>query len=113
MIQTKELGKIVNATFGFGGYQGVEFGLTVELSFGGSLGTTSFRGFWGPEIKCDKRTKWAETDRLAPYAETMKFVADLLQKAKVNNVTQLAGKPVEVISEGMCMQSWRILEEVL
>ena len=37
----------------------------------------------------------------------------LLQDAKVTHVGELVGVPVEVTFDGMTLQSWRVLKEVL
>lgn len=40
-------------------------------------------------------------------------IKQYLEDAKVNKLSQLIGKPVEVIFKGSILHSWRILTEVL
>jgi hypothetical protein len=40
-------------------------------------------------------------------------IKQYLEDAKVNKLSQLIGKPVEVIFKGSCLDSWRILTEVI
>ena len=109
----KCIGKIKSVRFGSGGYQDAMFGLSVDLgSDKESWGVGDFKGMWGPEID-SKGCQWTEADRDAGYAKMVRFVADLMQKAKVSEVHKLAGTPVEVEFDGNCLKSWRVLEEVL
>lgn len=110
----KRIGKIRSAEFGFGGYQECMLGLSVDLeSTKGSWGVGDFKGFWGPQIKVSPGTKWTEETRSQHYAETMRFVGDLLKTAKVESVSDLKGIPVEVTFDRNALKSWRILEEAL
>ena len=106
----KEIGKIENIRFGFGGYQDAMIGLSVTLS-GKAWGVGDFKGFWTTE--CRKGCEWTETDRVLRLGEVVLFIQDLLTKAKKTDVAQLKGVPVEAIFEGNALKSWRILEEVL
>ena len=108
----KKLGKIEWVSFGIGGYQDAMLGLSVTLS-GGSWVVGDFKGFWSQTIKCTTHSKWTEADRSAAYADTARFVDDLLRKAKKTDVAKLVGVPVEVEFDGMSLRSWRVLEEVL
>lgn len=57
--------------------------------------------------------KWTEDDR-DELAQLMRYISKLLSEAKVDDITKLAGKPVEVtIDEFNSLKSWRILTEVL
>ena len=108
-----EIGKITGVRFGSGGYQDCMFGLSVDLgSKKNSWGVGDFKGTWGPEIS-SKDCEWTEKDRSENYASTMRFIADLMQKAKVSEVHDLVGIPVEVVFDGNMLKSWRILEEVI
>lgn len=108
----KEIGKIKSIEFGIGGYQDSMLGLTIGLG-SSSWGVGDFKGFWGPEVKCGSRTQWTEKDRSKGYADSVRFLGDLLVKAKKKSVSDLTGVPVEVEFDGNCLKSWRILEEVL
>lgn len=112
MNETK-LGKITSISFGIGGYQDAMLGLNVSLG-GDGWGVGDNRSFWSAAlVECSEYAKWTEEDRSARYAEIMRYVDDLLHKAKKNNVAELKGVPVEVIFEGNTLKSWRILTEVL
>ena len=51
---------------------------------------------------------------LTQLAELMRYISKLLSEAKVDDITKLAGKPVEItIDEFNSLKSWRILTEVL
>lgn len=111
---TKEIGKITSIAFGDGGYQDAMFGISIGLgSDKNKWGCGDFRGVWGFHIKPDKSSKWTEKDREKQAADTMRFIADLLEKAKVSDIYKLVGIPVEVEFESNTRKSWRILEEVL
>lgn len=108
----KRLGKIESVRFGFGGYQDAMIGLSLEFS-GNSWGCGTFVGTWSSHVKCDSHCKWTEEDRSRINDETVKFIDKTLREAKVDDVHQLKGKPVEVELEGNVLKSWRILTEVL
>lgn len=108
----KEIGKITSATFGIGGYQDAMMGLSIGLGSKG-WGVSDFKGFWGPSIEVTKNSQWKESDRSKYYADTVRFVADVLTKAKKDDVSNLVGTPVEVEFDGNMLKSWRVLEEAL
>lgn len=121
MQMEKKLGKIVSVYFGLGGYQECQFGLSLtfegpELS-GCKWGCGVFIGNWDVNsIKHDEGCKWTERDRVKWHDDMCRKVSDILNKAKVKEVSQLLGKPVEVEFEGCGsapLKNWRILEEVL
>ena len=114
MTQTTEIGKIENIRFGMGGYQDAQLGLTVTLGSKKSCwGVQDFKGFWNYEVTASEHSKWTEVDRDLEWVNLMKFVGELLSKAKKTSVEDLRGVPVEATFEGMTLKSWRILEEVL
>ena len=109
----KRLGKITSVKFGHGGYQDACLGLLVSLG-GDGWGVGDFKGIWDAEmIEVSKYTKWTEADRSKGYDETMRFLSKLLKEAKVDSVDRLKGIPVEVTFDGMLLQEWRILTEVI
>ena len=108
----KTYGKIASVNVGLGGYQHAMMGISFDLSQGGILSVSDFWGAWGLEID-SKGTFWTEVDRDARFAETMRKINQLLIDAKVDNVNQLKGKPIEVTCDSKHMVSWRILTEVL
>ena len=112
-MEEKVLGKITVAKFGLGGYQDAMIGLHVCFEFGGS-GVCDTKSYWDSNvIECSDHCKWTEEDRSAAYADIMRFVSDTLSAAKVSEVSQLVGKPVEVTMKGNTLESWRVLTEVL
>jgi hypothetical protein len=112
MPTKKELGKIESVSFGYGGYQGVMFGMSLTFE-GKGWGVSTFDGFWGPDIEVSGHTKWTEADRSKHYDEVMRKVAATLKQAKVKSVDDLKGIPVEVTFDQGTLVGWRILEEVL
>lgn len=109
----KKLGKLKSVEFGLGGYQEACIGINVQIDFDGS-GVGDSKTAWDANlIECTSHCKWTEEDRSAQYAEIVRYISGLLADAKVSNVSQLIGKPVEVTMDGMQLKSWRILKEVL
>lgn len=116
MSITKELGKITDVTFGTGlGYRDAMFGLM--LTFGGESWGVGDGGrwlAWSPSIiKPDEYTKWTEEDRDKHFARICRSIDKLLTEAKVSNINDLLGIPVEVTFENMTFSDFRILTEVL
>jgi hypothetical protein len=110
---TKELGKIEKVRFGHCGYQSSCLGISFVLS-GKGWGLQDSKSTWDAElIKHTENSKWSEEDRDKQYSEIMRYVSKLLKDAKVSNIDQLEGKPIEVTLDGMLLQEWRILTEVL
>jgi len=110
----KRIGKIESVKLGYGGYQDVMFGISVTLtSKKDSWGVSDFKGTWGMTIEVSDRTEWTEEDRRKQYADTMVFIDELMQKAKVTDLNKLVNTPVEVTFDGNTLKEWRILEEVL
>ena len=109
----KRLGKIKNVRFGIGGYQDCQLGVHFELG-GDSWGVTNSRSVWDPtRVKCEEYTQWTEEDRNKQMNDIMRYVSSLLYDAKVDNINDLKGKPVECTFDGVILKEWRILTEVL
>jgi len=109
----KELGKIEKIEFGVGGYQDACIGLHITLS-GEGWGVGASKEAWDANmIVWSEYCKWTEEDRSKQYDEIVRYISDLLHEAKVSNITQLKGKPVEATFDGLMLVSWRILTEVL
>lgn len=106
----KKVGKIARATFGWGGYQDVMFGLSLTFS-SQSWGCGHFDGQWGMDPSPD--AQWTKESRCIQWGELVGRVAKLLKDAKVTDVSELVGVPVEVTFDGMRFQSFRILTEAL
>jgi len=108
----KRIGKIKKVSFGFGGYQDAQLGLS--LTFGSdkeAWGVQTFHGAWG--VDRSDHAKWTEDDRLKQLGETCMKLRDLLQDAKVQTVNELQGIPVEVTFDMNMLKDYRILTEVL
>lgn len=106
----KQLGRISSARFGFGGYQDAMIGLSLTFE-GEGWGVSHFDGGWG--ISRSEHCKWTEEDRIKSLGETVMNLKNTLTEAKVQDVSDLIGAPVEVQFDGNTLQTWRILKEVL
>ena len=107
---SEQLGKIISAEFGFGGYRDTQFGLSITLG-GDSWSVSSFWGFWGEEPS--PHAKWSKEDQVRHLGETSCRIRDLLHAAKAQHVSELVNKPIAATFEGNVLKSWRILAEVL
>lgn len=109
----KRLGKIKSVKFGIGGYQDCQLGIHFQLG-GDYWGVGDSKSTWDPErIKCTEHSKWTEEDRTKNLNDIVRYVSSLLKDAKVDNVTELEGIPVECSFDGNMLKEWRILTEVL
>jgi hypothetical protein len=106
----KQIGKIEIAYVGTGGYQDAMFGITFRIS-GKGWGVSDFWGTWSRDP--DKHCKWTIEEQTEIWGDVMRRIAKLLVEAKVTDVEDLRGKPVEVTFEDGRLKSWRILDEVL
>ncbi len=109
MTERKELGRIKKV---YCGLTDAQLGISFEL--GGSDGwgvMTQFRGHWGG--KRSEYAKWTDEDRIRVLGETFMYIGQLLSDAKVRDVSELVGKPVEATFDGNLLTDWRILKEVL
>ncbi len=106
----KSIGEITHVSFGFGGYQDVQFGITVSVNTEKGCATT---GRWMWAKKPDKYTKWTIADQDKAYSEIMRYIIKLMEDAKVTNVEDLKGKPIEATWDGNWLHSMRILTEVV
>lgn len=108
-MMEKYLGKIESVSVGFGGYDDAMFGASFTLSFDGYV-SQDFKGTWATH---SESCKWTLEDQRETFGEVMYFLRDLCQQAKVKNVHDLKGKPIEVCLKGGATKSWRILTEVI
>jgi hypothetical protein len=110
---TKELGKIEKVRFGHCGYQESCLGISFVL-IGKGWGLVDSKSTWDAElIEHTENSQWTEEDRDKQYSEIMRYVSKLLKDAKVSNISELQGKPIEVTLDGNLLKEWRILSEVL
>jgi len=103
------LGKIARVEFG---KRESSIGIWFELS--GAWSVEADYSCWDPaEITPGENHKWNEDDRSVELAEIMYKISELMHKAKVENVNDLLGIPVEYTSKNGVLDTWRILEEVI
>lgn len=106
----KVLGKIDSAGFGF--YPDRPFLFGLQLCFSMSSSGVDDGGRYtvniSPECRWEKQER---TDAIEEYI--VERVEKILKDAKVNFVSELIGKPVEIELEGSCFKDFRILTEVL
>ena len=103
------LGKITYVHFGV---TDGRFGLTLTLS--GSWSAQTSDVVWDPvETPPVEHARWTVEDQDKALAEMLRRVSKLLNDAKVSDVKNLLGKPVEFTSKDGMLNTWRILTEVL
>lgn len=107
----KFLGKIEKVRLGTGGYQDAMFGFTFQLMFDGSSCITDFWGHWSNPPS--ESAKWTIEDQNKYQSECYTRFRSLMRDAKVNDIRNLEGIPIEVETDNMKLVSWRILKEVL
>ena len=64
-------------------------------------------------VNISPECKWGEFSRADAIVKTVEFVNKILKDAKVNYVSELINKPVEVTIENNTFKDFRILTEVL
>lgn len=110
MSETK-LGKITEASFGLGGYQDIMMGASFTFE-GAGWAIAEFRGTWADPPS--PQAQWTVESQTQLFADTTRWLKDILGKAKVKSLDQLVGVPVEVtIANDGSLESWRVLTEVL
>jgi hypothetical protein len=111
MIEHKELGRISEAWFGYGGYQDamLGFGLVLEGESWGYGG--EFYGTWASPP--GSHAEWTEDDQTRLWGEAARKVRDLLRTARVDRIQKLVGMPIEATFDGNRFVSFRILTEVM
>jgi len=109
----KKLGKIIEASFGLGGYQGSGIGLYLTFECN-SWGVGFSKTYHNPmQIKHTENCQWTEKDRSKSFDELVRYISKILDEAKVTDVSKLVGTPVEVEFDGNLLKDWRILTEVI
>lgn len=100
-MEKKYLGKICSVEYGY--IHASFFGLNLAFEFSGSrIGTSHLINLYEENMTED-----------SSIAEHVKYVAGLLKQAKIYNINDLLGIPVELILENSRLKSFRILTEVL
>lgn len=105
----KVLGKIDFAEFGIMKDHPFLMGLQLGFSMGG-IGVMD-GGKYTVNISSDCR--WDDQKRQETITRKIEDLYKILKDAKVNYVSQLIGKPVEITLHDNCFQDFRILTEVL
>lgn len=108
MLENK-LGKIQSIGIGYGGYDDAMIGISVSLG-NDSWGVSDFKGTWASRAS---GASWTKAHQIKRWGETVEWLKNLLDEAKVTNINQLKNVPVEVVFEGNTLKSWRILTEVI
>ena len=103
------LGKISSAEYGADRDHTFLFGLWLSFSFEHSSVSTG--GMYAENI--NKECKWSHEERADAFLKQAEDIDRILKDAKVNYVSELKGKPVEVVIESSTFKSFRILTEVL
>lgn len=106
----KRLGKIDSAEFGF--YPDRDFLMGVQLGF--SLNGCFISDGGKYTVNISEHCRWETSEREHVVCKTLgDDIAKLLKDAKVNYVSELVGKPVEVVIENNMFKDFRILTECL
>lgn len=107
----KILGKIDFAEFGTIGEYPFMIGLQLGFSMGGGRYGVCDGGRF--TVNISKECKWEKQSRELAIVESLERVNDVLNAARVNYVSELVGRPVEVTLENSIFKDFRILTEVL
>jgi hypothetical protein len=110
---TKEirLGKIERAEFGFIDQGQIFLGFSVKLAFDGESSTHAWR-LRNPNREEIDSDSFREV-RNSHIVDLIRHIAKVLEDAKVDSISELVGKPVEVTIRMNIVDDWRILAEVL
>ena len=106
----KILGKITFAEFGT--IRDYPFLIGLQLGFDLAGGASIMDG-GKYTVNISPECKWQEHSRADTIVKTVEFVNKILKDAKVNHVSKLINKPVEVTIEKTTFKDFRILTEVL
>lgn len=115
-METKVLGLIESARFGYGGRDDAMFGLSLTFKMpanGGGVG--DFIGTWAERVE---HAKYSEAEHMAAMLGAVLKLRDTLKDAGKLNVAELKGTPVELTFDGSGfvgsrLLSWRVLTEVI
>ena len=110
MITGKNLGKITFAEYG----TVKDYPFLIGLQVGFKLGDgTSVMDGGSNTVNINEECRWEEAEREAAITVSVEKIHKILEDAKVNYVSQLINKPVEVTIDKNCFKDFRILTEVL
>lgn len=106
----KILGKIDFAEYG----TVKDYPFLIGLQLGFKLGDGTYVMDGGINtINISEECKWEEAERKAAITVSVEKIYQILKDAKVNYVSELINKPVEVTIDKNCFKDFRILTEVL
>ena len=106
----KILGKITSAEYG----QVPDYPFLFGLQLGFKLADATYISSGSKyTVNISPECKWRSESREQALVNSMEQVNRILDDAKVNYVSQLVNKPVEVTIENNCFKDFRILTEVL
>lgn len=106
---TKELGKITFAEFG----TVRDYPFLIGLQLGFRMDGSGVMDGGKYTVNISPECKWKEMNREATIIKSIEEVNRILKDAKVNYVSELLNKPVEVTMECNTFKDFRILTEVL
>lgn len=106
---TKELGKITFAEYG----TIRDYPSWIGLQLGFRMGGSAVMDGGKYTVNISPEAKWKELNREATITKTIEEVDRILKDAKVNYVSELENKQVEVTMENNTFKDFRILTEVL
>ena len=110
MITGKNLGKITFAEYGT--IKDHPFLIGLQLGFKLGDGTSVMDG-GSNTVNISKECRWEEAEREAAITVSVEKIYEILKDAKVNYISELINKPVEVTIDKNCFKDFRILTEVL
>ena len=105
----KRLGKIDFAEFG----TVKDYPFLMGLQLGFSMSGSGVMDGCKYTVNMSPDCRWEVGTRHTNLAESLDFVAKILKDAKVNYVSELLGKPVEVTLEDGVFKDFRILTDLL
>ena len=108
-MTTKELGKITFAEFG----TVRDYPFLIGLQLGFRMDGSGVMDGGKYTVNISPECKWKEMNREATIIKSIEEVNRILKDAKVNYVSELLNKPVEVTIEDNTFKDFRILTEVL
>lgn len=106
----KFLGKITSAEYGMVHDYPFLFGLQLDFRLGVGCGISCGGKY---TINIESACKWTAEERQCGITKSVDEVYKILKDAKVDYVSQLVSKPVEVEIDGNTFKNFRILTEVL
>lgn len=109
-MEGKILGKITSAEFGTIGDYPFLIGLQLGFKLADGCEVMSGAKY---TVNISKECRWEESERQEAIVKAIEDLDKVLRDARVNRVSQLVNKPVEVEIESNTFKGFRILTEVL